>query len=100
MKYFKYQTFHLQGSYSPNGAISEMYGSIGGHYSSHYGNLNFSGANTTYNQSTTNPAPWRGSQHYIHWKYFFKIYKEKIVLFVRTYYLDLFVGNKLKIVGI
>jgi len=56
----------LQGSYSPNGAISEMYGSIGGHYSSHYGNLNFSGANTTYNQSTTNPAPWRGSQHYIH----------------------------------
>ena len=31
---------------------------------------------------------------------FLKIYKEKIVLFVRTYYLDLFVGNKLKIVGI
>ena len=54
--------FKLQGSYSPNGAISEMYGSIGGHYSSHYGNLNFSGAGGTNNA----PAAWRGSQHYIH----------------------------------
>jgi len=28
----------FQGGYSPNGA-SEMYGSIGGHYSSNYGNI-------------------------------------------------------------
>jgi len=31
--------FHFQGGYSPNGGVSEMYGSIGGHYSSHFGNM-------------------------------------------------------------
>ena len=78
--------FKLQGSYSPNGAISEMYGSIGGHYSSHYGNLNFSGAG----DRTNNAPAWRGSQHYIHWKYVLKRRKKyyerkKNSVIVRTY---------------
>jgi hypothetical protein len=46
-----------------------MYGSIGGHYSSHYGNLNYSvgggggGGGGNYHAVG---GPWRGSQHYIH----------------------------------
>ena len=56
-----------QGGYSPTGAFSEMYGSIGGgHYSSHYGNLNYSsGAPPPFHPPPAS-VPWRGSQNFIH----------------------------------
>lgn len=57
--------FLQQGGYSPNGAFSEMYGSIGGHYSSHYGNLNYSSA-VPFHPPPSTAAPWRGSQNFIH----------------------------------
>ena len=58
--------FFQQGGYSPTGQFSEMYGSIGGHYSSHYGNLNYSsGAPPPFHPPPAS-VPWRGSQNFIH----------------------------------
>ena len=63
--YLVFSSTLQQGGYSPNGAFSEMYGSIGGHYSSHYGNLNYSSA-VPFHPPPSTAAPWRGSQNFIH----------------------------------
>ncbi len=56
----------FQGGYSPNGAISDMYGSIGGHYSSHYGNLNYMTGGGGQPPPPQNIMSWRGSQSQLH----------------------------------